>query len=81
MDAEAKPDRINRYTCNQCRQSIVTKDVDEGVTPFMIGCQFDHCGGMMTSSFYMVVAGVSHTHEFYKANGDDDIKAVNALLD
>ena len=31
--------RLNIYTCQICRNSIVTVDLVEGVTPFMIGCR------------------------------------------
>lgn len=30
--------RINVYVCEKCHGHTVTVDVDEGVTPFMIGC-------------------------------------------
>lgn len=30
--------RINVYVCEKCGGHTVTVDVDEGVTPFMIGC-------------------------------------------
>ena len=30
--------RINVYVCQKCGGYTVTVDVDEGVTPFMIGC-------------------------------------------
>lgn len=30
--------RINVYVCRKCGGYTVTVDVDEGVTPFMIGC-------------------------------------------
>jgi hypothetical protein len=30
--------RINVYVCQKCGGHTVTVDVDEGVTPFMIGC-------------------------------------------
>ena len=30
--------RVNVYVCRKCGDHTVTVDVDEGVTPFMIGC-------------------------------------------
>lgn len=30
--------RINVYVCRKCGGHTVTVDVDDGVTPFMIGC-------------------------------------------
>jgi hypothetical protein len=58
--------RINVYICQKCGGHTVTVDVDEGVTPFMIGCRSGHfvkfgrgkarvkksCNGMAHSSFY-----------------------------
>ena len=41
--------RLNWYSCN-CGNTILSEDVDEGVTPFMMPC--GACGGDMTSAFY-----------------------------
>lgn len=30
--------RINEYTCQSCGGKIVTRDLVDGTTPFMIGC-------------------------------------------
>ena len=55
--------RLNIYVCEACRSHIVTRDVDEGVTPFMLssaeycpkGCVSEKPGGVhMSSSFYRV---------------------------
>jgi len=46
--------RKNIYTCNVCGAHIVTVDVDEGVTPFSIGCVVPACQGAMLSSMYAV---------------------------
>lgn len=47
--------RLNIYTCEKCRGHVLTRDVDKGVTPFMIPCMAtDDCDAMMTSSFYRV---------------------------
>jgi hypothetical protein len=55
--------KLNIYVCEVCRGHIVTRDVDEGVTPFMLPsgefcpnkCQSPKPGGAhMTSSFYRV---------------------------
>lgn len=43
----------NVYVCQSCKKSIVTIDIDEGVTPFMIDCEATKdCKGTMYSSFY-----------------------------
>lgn len=48
--------RINVYVCQTCGGYTVTIDVDEGVTPFMIGCRASgeerECKGVAHSSFY-----------------------------
>lgn len=46
--------RINVYTCDECNKSIATVDIDEGVTPFMIGCKTHTpgCRGTMKSHMY-----------------------------
>ena len=54
--------KLNIYTCDGCRAHIVTRDVDEGVTPFMLPSSDycpNKCGGMgqhitMVSSMYRV---------------------------
>lgn len=55
MNYPAKGAR-NIYTCDTCHNHIVTQDVDQGVTPFMIGCtnKAEACKGMMKSSMYRV---------------------------
>lgn len=44
--------KINIYTCNTCNKKIVSVDVDDGVTPFTIGCTDRQCIGHAYSSFY-----------------------------
>lgn len=52
--------RINVYTCEKCGGETVTVDVDEGTTPYMLGCRANGkerpapgaCTGMAQSSFY-----------------------------
>ena len=45
--------KINIYDCT-CGNSIVTKDIEEGVTPFFIACRVDGCENLATSNFYHV---------------------------
>jgi len=48
-------DKKNIYVCPDCLDHVVTVDLDEGVTPFMIQCQrTEGCKGMMESSMYRV---------------------------
>lgn len=43
----------NRYTCAECRGSIITEDRDQGTTPFMIDCYATkNCSGSMRSECY-----------------------------
>jgi hypothetical protein len=50
--------RLNKYTCQNCRGHVITVDRDEGTTPFMIGCMATPgCDGDMYSSFYKGVSG------------------------
>ncbi|HUD74796.1 MAG TPA: hypothetical protein VMQ76_06965 [Terracidiphilus sp.] len=48
--------RENVYTCQKCGGLTVTVDIDEGVTPFMIGCRASgnetDCNGDAYSAFY-----------------------------
>lgn len=45
----------NIYTCDACFGHVVTVDLVEGVTPFLIGCKATPgCSGMMQSSMYRV---------------------------
>jgi hypothetical protein len=48
---EVKEPRINVYSC-AAGHLTVTVDVDEGVTPFMMGCKTPGCNHDTTSSFY-----------------------------
>jgi len=59
--------KLNTYTCDMCRREIVTKDVDEGVTPFVTSCKSPGCKGWMQSAMYRVRKGVTaHGWEWYR---------------
>lgn len=49
-------DRENVYVCEKCGRYTVTVDVDEGVTPFLLGCRAAGsegvCKGLAQSQFY-----------------------------
>lgn len=53
---------VNRYGCQSCGWSVVTRDVGEGVTPFMIACQM--CDGWATSQMYSVDQSLPHEAEW-----------------
>ncbi len=43
----------NRYTCEECAGQIITENMIDLVTPFMLGCRATPgCKGTMTSGFY-----------------------------
>ena len=59
--------KVNIYTCQTCAQSIVTKDVDEGTTPFMILCEAtEGCQGVMHSHFCGVDQNLPHSYEWFR---------------
>lgn len=64
--------KLNIYTCELCRGFIVTRDVNEGVTPFMTNCRATpQCSGMMKSSFYRVFdQSMRETHQWYRPPAD-----------
>ncbi len=43
--------RLNIYSCLKCNWNMLSEDIDEGVTPFMMPCR---CGGDMYSNFYKI---------------------------
>ncbi len=60
--------KLNIYVCEDCLGHIVTRDMDEGVTPFMVSCKAtEGCKGMMQSSMYRVFdQRMLHSHEWFK---------------
>lgn len=57
--------RINVYICAYGHQTV-TLDADEGVTPFIIGCDRRNCGLDARSSFYHdSLQDREPTHEWY----------------
>lgn len=61
-----KAGMINRYVCQECGESIITINADDGTTPFMIRCRAtEGCGGVMQSSFYMVSQKMTPQFEWF----------------
>ena len=57
----------NIYTCQKCGKAIVTVDMDEGVTPFMLECRATPgCNGVMQSAFYAVPQYLTPHFEWFK---------------
>jgi hypothetical protein len=64
--------RKNLYHCNKCNRIIVTIDIDEGTTPFMLSCYATKgCRGLMYSQMYQCDQRLPHTHEWYKPESLD----------
>lgn len=65
----------NLYRCQKCGKSIVTIDLDEGVTPFMIECRATlGCDGDMYSSLYKLnplQKAIPPSYEWFKPTSFD----------
>lgn len=61
-------DEKNIYVCRVCRRHIVTVDLHDGTTPFLIECQINReCVGQMVSSMYRVFdQTIRPTYEWFK---------------
>jgi hypothetical protein len=70
QDVSEAAGQVNRYDCQSCGDHIVTVNVVEGVTPFMISHRDDAgsvaCSGRMYSCFYRVDQDLEPTHEWYR---------------
>lgn len=59
----------NIYHCEKCGREIVTIDIDDGTTPFTVGCKVTKgCDGWMRSAFYRVNPNKPHQYEWFKPN-------------
>ena len=66
----------NIYTCEECREHIVTIDIDEGVTPYMTSCRCTPaCRGMMKSSMYRVDQLMRPSWEWFHPASFDGLSA------
>lgn len=73
---DRKYGRKNIYTCRTCGGKTITVDVDDGVTPFMLGCRASgnegDCKGMAESSFYRVPTDTPDAAwEWFKPTGSE----------
>jgi len=59
-----KKKKINLYICPSCGGEIVTKDVNDGIAPLIIDCDF--CDGFMHTSFYRCDQTLEYSHELFK---------------
>lgn len=67
--------KINIYCCEACRGHIVTRDLAEGVTPFLVQCEAtDGCKGKMQSSLYRVFdQKMLESHEWYRPEAAQEL--------
>lgn len=62
----------NAYICKECNRFIVTVDVDDGVTPFMIKCRAKpDCPGTMYSRCYQIDQTLRPTFEWYAPDKEE----------
>lgn len=62
----------NLYHCSDCHGEIVTLDLVDGTTPFMLACHVTPgCHGSMRSSFYSCDQRMPHQYEWFKADSLD----------
>ena len=58
---------VNVYDCQGCRNVIVTRNVHDGTTPFMLACRATpNCSGRMVSRGYRVPQDLAPTHEWFR---------------
>lgn len=72
---------INIYTCPSCGWRAITRNRDDGTTPFMIACEGKDCEadprvGGCTSAFYRVDQTLEPTHEWYRPLSAGERKAM-----
>lgn len=75
--------KLNIYCCEKCRGHIVTRDLVEGTTPFMITCRATpDCNGMMQSSMYRVFdQNMLESHEWYSPSNAELMGLSTAVAD
>lgn len=62
----------NLYQCHDCHGEIVTLDLVDGTTPFMLACLVTPgCKGMMTSSFYQIDQSLPFQYEWFMPDSPD----------
>ena len=72
----------NLYNCHQCGNTIVTEDIDEGVTPSSLPCSmFGGCSdGRMWSFGYNVPPVLVASHEWFSNGGEAlDIRKITEI--
>lgn len=68
----------NAYTCEKCAKVVITEDLEEGVTPFLIGClATEGCMGMMRSACYRVTGPEIRPHYHWRKPTKQEYKAMS----
>ena len=66
----------NLYRCQECLDALVTLDMVDGTTPFMLSCHVTPtCTGAMFSSFYQCDQRLPHQYEWFKPDRLDGYDA------
>lgn len=80
MQNSEKTNPKNLYNCHQCGNTIVTEDIDEGVTPSSLSCaSFNGCkDGRMWSFGYNVPPTIVASHEWFK-NGKEEVLNIRKI--
>lgn len=63
--------RLNIYTCDTCREHIVTEDIDRGVTPFLISCEYCTRGKMRSSMYRVFDLSMKEGYHWYTPSADE----------
>jgi len=63
--------KINIYRCPECGHEIITEQIDEGVTPFIVTCE--KCGEQAISAMYQCNQLHIAKFEWFKPKNDEEI--------
>jgi hypothetical protein len=66
-----KKDMVNVYVCEKCGNRMVTKNKEEGTTPFLISCDVDSCDGHAKSSMYRVPQNLEPDYFWVKLSDEE----------
>jgi len=72
--------RVNCYLCKSCRHVTKTRDIDPGVTPYIIECE--DCGKDAYSTFYKdIVPDQSPTKEWFRPTMEQTLQMSEGMID
>lgn len=73
-----KQGQRNAYKCEKCGKEMVTVNLTDGVTPFIVKCRANwpgQCGGMSQSRVYRIDQATPATWGWYRPN-DTELDAL-----